>query len=134
MNKRKSSNKTISHFEVAFLLLAALVVIGAGVNYAILKNEQVSLDRKTESVRQDMMRHDLETQDAQVQVDRRYNRFAVKSELREMGSVMRERPDFVVERVNPVDRPMVHLEDLKVEFPNMLLEVNVYPPNAQVVN
>lgn len=108
MNKKKSSKKSISHFEVAFLLLAAIAMIAAGVNFAIIRNEKVALDRKIEKVRQETQMHELDTQDAQVQVDRRVNSFAIKSELRERGSVMRERPDFAIEYVNADVQPVVH--------------------------
>ena len=59
MNKRRSSRvnrtkKSISTFEVAFLLLAALAIIAAGVNYAVLRNEQVALDRETDQIYQDI--------------------------------------------------------------------------------
>ena len=105
--------------EVAFLLLATLAVIAAGVNYTILCNEQVSYDRKTDKVNQSVKLLDIETQSEMVEINRKISRFTVKSDLRELGSVMRERPDFVVERVNAVERPIAHVDALSNDFPNL---------------
>jgi len=127
MNKRRTkktkTKKSISTVEVALLLLAALVMIAGGVNYAILKNAQVKLVRETDQVYQSVKHHDMETQSVMVEIDRKVNRFAIKSELREQGSIMRERPDFAVERVVPVERPLVHSGDLQQIFPNLFINV-----------
>ena len=131
MNKRRSEKK-VKHFskvEIAFLLIAALVMIAGGVNYSILKNEQVNLVRQTEKVRQEVKRYDSETRSVNVEIDRKINRFAIKSELREIGSIMRERPDFVVEQIHPVARPIVGADNIKKQFPNLFFQAEVDLPN-----
>jgi len=116
MNKKRHNKikKSITKAEVAFLLLAAIVVIAAGINYSILKNEHVALDREMDKVTQEVKLLEAETQSELVEINRKINRFAIKSELRELNSVMRERPDFVVERVSSMAKPIAH-QDTKDE-------------------
>lgn len=124
MNRKKSyqvrKKRSLSVFEVGFYILAALVIIAGGVNYAILKNEQVALDREIDKVYQSVKRHDMDTNSVMVEVARKINRFAIRSELREQNSVMRERPDFVVERVNLVNPPLVSTTETQKSFEELL--------------
>jgi len=123
MNKKKISQqkRILSPVEIGFYLLAALVVIAGGVNYAILKNQQVALDREIDKVYQSAKRYDMETNSIMVEIDRKINRFAIRSELRELGSIMQERPDVAVEKVHPVAPPVVHNAELESIYPNLFI-------------
>lgn len=104
--KRKAKKKIISNFDALFAVVITLLCIAGFVNYAILRNKQVELDRKTEVAKRHIREYQADMHSIKVEIDRQISRFAIKSELREMGSTMRERPDFVIERVYSSDRPI----------------------------
>jgi len=112
-------------------MIAAIVIIAAGINYAILKNEHVALDRAIDKVDQETKLLEAETQSELVEINRKVNRFAIKSDLRELNSPMRERPDYVVVRVDPVSQPIVDQQQNKNDFPNLYLQASttVIPTN-----
>ena len=49
----------------------------------------------------------------------------MKSQLREANSLMRERPDIVVERVNAVELPVAHAGEMENTYPNLYLASEV---------
>ena len=107
--------------EVGFYILAALVIIAGGVNYAVIKNKQVALDREIDKVYQSVKRHDIESNSILVENARKINRFGLRSDLREQDSIMRERPDYVVERVNSIGPPLVSTSNMQADFPNLFI-------------
>lgn len=118
--KRNIKKKSISSAEVIFVVIAAFVIIAGCVNYAIIRNQQVDLDRRTDSVYQSVKTFEADMRSVRVEIDRNVNRFAIKSYLREGGSEMRERPDYVVERVYSIDRPLAGAYGQPYEIPQVL--------------
>ena len=104
--KRKEKKKIISNLDTIFAVVITLICIAGFVNYTILRNKQVELDRKIEVAKRHIKEYQADTNSIKVEIDRQISRFAIKSELKEMGSPMRERPDFVIERIYSADRPI----------------------------
>ncbi|MDB9741748.1 hypothetical protein OAB00_02720 [Akkermansiaceae bacterium] len=103
MNKIRTQKKkkSIVGYEVVFFILVGLVCAAGFVNYAVLRNQQVEVGRQIESTKRQINEYAADSRSMQVEIDRQISRFTIKSELRELGSEMRERPDFVIERVYP---------------------------------
>ncbi len=104
--KRKEKKKLISNLDTIFAVVITLICIAGFVNYTILRNKQVEIDRKMEVAKRHIKEYQADTNSIKVEIDRQISRFAIKSELKEMGSSMRERPDFVIERIYSADRPI----------------------------
>lgn len=123
--KRKDKKKIISNFDAIFAVVVTLLCIAGFVNYTILRNKQVELDHKMQVAKRHIKEFQADTNSIKVEIDRQISRFAIKSELKEMGSSMRERPDFVIERIYSADRPIALGSS---EFP---VEVNQYTSTSR---
>lgn len=107
MNKKRSEKKrkvpiaTGLGMLLMFLFLAVVVV-----NIAVMRNKQVLLGRETQEVRKSIGEYDADSAALQVEIDRQVSRFTIKSELKELNSMMKERPAFVIEKVYSSERPI----------------------------
>lgn len=99
MNRKRDESST--PFLIYFaLILAAMIAAGGGVLHAYYKNSQVQVAREIDAIdrRVEQYRLDIRTND--MRVDQLLNRFAIRKQLEDTGSLLRPIPTGVIEEVD----------------------------------
>jgi len=100
MNRLKSESRIPASIYVALIAAAILAAIG-GVLHAIYKNRQVQVTRDIAAVEQSIERHKLEISNTRMRSEQMLNRFAIRKQLEDTGSLLRPIPVGVPEDVHP---------------------------------
>ena len=85
MNRRKST-RHMNFGSVLLLLVAAVLVAGAGVFHACVKNRQIEIARAIDKTEGRIGQLDNDTRTLQMYLDRHLNRFKIGERLKQMGS------------------------------------------------
>ena len=85
MNRRKSS-RNLNFGSVLLLLVAAVLVAGAGVFHACVKNRQIEVARSIEKTERHIDQLDNDTLTLQMYLDSQLNRFKIGKRLKQLGS------------------------------------------------
>jgi hypothetical protein len=104
VNRRR--NHTPVHRFLHFVLLAAAAIGAAGgVLIACYKNRQVRIARQIEQVEQRIAEHEDDIRTVQMRMDQMLNRYVMRDQLRDLGSIMLPIPKSAIEVVDPSSPP-----------------------------
>ena len=99
MNRRRTA-RNLSFSSIIFLVLVAVVLAGAGVFHAYVKNMQVEVGRKIEKTEQRIGQHELDIKTLQMHLDQQLNRFLIRDLLKQSDSALVAIPVTVLEEVD----------------------------------
>lgn len=85
MNRRKSA-RNLTFGSILLLLVAAVLVAGAGVFHACVKNRQIEIARSIEKAENRIDQLDNDTLTLQMYLDSHLNRFKIGERLKQLGS------------------------------------------------
>ena len=100
MNRLKSATRTPPSIFVA-LLLGFVIAAWGGVQHAMHKNRQVKIKREIETIERRIEQYKLDIRTIQMRSETVLNRFAIRKQLEDTGSVLRAIPSGMAEEVNP---------------------------------
>ena len=108
MNRRRNEAAT-SALVIFSLILAATIAAGGGVLHAYYKNRQIQVAREIDSIDRRVVQYRLDIQTTEMRMDQLLNRFAIRKQIEENGSLLRPIPTGVCEAITPesVVRPSV---------------------------
>lgn len=81
MNKHRSKDRRMSLPEVMLLILAAVVLMAAGVTHAWLKNSHVEVIRDVDKTQQRISDHEDSINSLQVKIDKKLNIYQLRDDL-----------------------------------------------------
>ncbi len=81
------------------VILAAVILAGGGVLYALYKNRQIQITREIDAVEKSIEHSKLEIRTMEMRMDQLLNRFAIRKQLEEHGTDLRPISVAVVEEV-----------------------------------
>jgi len=99
MNRLKSAARTPLSIFVA-LLIGFVIAAGGGVYHAMYKNRQVKIKREIDAIERRIEQYKLDIRTIQMRSETVLNRFAIRKQLEDTGSVLRPIPQGLVEEVN----------------------------------
>ena len=100
MNRRRTGGGGLGFGSVALLIAAAVVMAGAGVFHAYVKNRQIQVVREIEAAERRIDEHDLRIRTLQMMLDEQLNRYLLADRLREIASGLEEIPVGEIEEVD----------------------------------
>ena len=89
MNKRRNK-KSFSLGELVLLGLAAVILAAGGVMHAYAKNEEVKMARKIDAAKKEIEEYEEYVVMVNVKINRRLDRYQMKSDLLAQNSRLRE--------------------------------------------
>lgn len=89
MNKRRNK-KSFSLGELVLLGLAAVILAAGGVMHAYAKNEEVKMARKIDAAKKEIEEYEEYVVMVNVKINRRLDRYQMKSDLLAQNSLLRE--------------------------------------------
>ena len=89
MNKRRNK-KSFSLSELVLLGLAAVILAAGGVMHAYAKNEEVKMARKIDAAKKEIEEYEEYVVMVNVKINRRLDRYQMKSDLVAQNSLLRE--------------------------------------------
>lgn len=108
MNRRRNETRTPASVFFA-LFLAAAIAAGGGVLHAFYKNRQIQVTREIDAIDRRVEQYRLDIRTTDMRKDQLLNRFVIRKQIEESGSLLRPIPMGVVEQVDPAvtNRPSV---------------------------
>ena len=100
MNKLRNNQRRLTIPEMTFLVLAALVLMTAGVAHAWLKNSHVEVIRDVDKTERRISDHEDSINSLQVKIDKKLNIYQIRDDLNRAGSELCEVPVSSVEKIN----------------------------------
>ena len=100
MNKHRNKERRLSIPEITLLVLAALVLMTAGVTHAWLKNSHVEVIRDVDKTQQRISDHEDSINSLQVKIDKKLNIYQIRDDLNRAGSELRDVPVSSVEKIS----------------------------------
>lgn len=100
MNRHRSA-KNFGAFSLLLIVLVVGMVVAAGVIFVVLKNRQIEVARETEQVEERIAKLEMDIKTAEMRIDQLTNRYAMRDQLRQAGSVLKPIPAAAVETVTP---------------------------------
>ncbi len=98
MNRRRNESRT--PFTVFFaLILAATISASGGVLHAYYKNRQVQVAREMDAIDRRVVQYRLDIGTTGMRMDELLNRFAIRKQIEENGSLLRPIPTGVCEEI-----------------------------------
>lgn len=107
MNKHRNKERRLSIPEITLLVLAALVLMTAGVTHAWLKNSHVEVIRDVDKTQQRISDHEDSINSLQVKIDKKLNIYQIRDDLNRAGSKLRDVPVSSVEKISSHNLPQV---------------------------
>lgn len=86
MNQHRDKQRRMSLPEMALLILAAVVLMVAGVTHAWLKNSHVEVIRDVDKTQQRISDHEDSIESLQVKIDKKLNIYVIRNDLERSGS------------------------------------------------
>lgn len=106
MNRRRNNKtNTGNAFVIAVLILSMAVCTMGGVYYVYLKNCQINVARENDKVKDRIAECELDTRIAQTRIDELLNRYVMRDQLRQYGSMLQPIAPSMVEVVEPSASP-----------------------------
>lgn len=100
MNRRRNETRTPA--SVFFALFLAVIIAGAGgVLHAIYKNRQIKVTREIDAIDRRVEQYRLDIRTTDMRMDQLLNRFVIRKQIEESGSLLKPIPMGVVEKVDP---------------------------------
>jgi hypothetical protein len=100
MNRRRDEPRTSASVFIA-VILAATIVAAGGVLHAYYKNSQVKITREIDAIDRNVEHCRLEIRTTEMRMDQLLNRFVIRKQLEENGSILRPISSAVVEEIDP---------------------------------
>ena len=100
MNRLKSAPRTSPSIFLALLIGFAIAAAG-GVQHAMYKNRQVKIKKEIVIIEGRIEQCKLDIRTIQMRSETSLNRFAIRKQLEDTGSVLRAIPAGLAEEVNP---------------------------------
>jgi hypothetical protein len=100
MNRRRNESRTPVSVFFALFLAAAIAAVG-GVGHAICKNSQIKVSREIDAIDRRVEQYRLDIRTTDMRMDQLLNRFVIRKQIEESGSLLRPIPMGVVENVDP---------------------------------
>ena len=107
MNKHRNKERRLSIPEITLLVLAALVLMTAGVTHAWLKNSHVEVIRDVDKTQQRISDHEDSINSLQVKIDKKLNIYQIRDDLSRAGSELRDVPVSSVEKISSHGLPQI---------------------------
>ncbi|MBK1829326.1 hypothetical protein JIN77_01190 [Verrucomicrobiaceae bacterium R5-34] len=105
MNKARKSHRSLSFAEITLLILAAIVLMTAGVTHAWLKNSQVEVVREVDKTQRRISDHGDSINSLQVKIDKKLNIYQLRDDLERGQSELVVVPVSAIEKIQPYTRP-----------------------------
>lgn len=99
MNKSRSKQPKMSFLEISMLIIAAVIVMVAGVTHAWLRNSHVEVMRDVDKTQQRIENHKDKVNSLQVKIDKKLNIYQLRDDLERSGSELVIVPTSLIERV-----------------------------------
>ena len=99
MNKRRNKERRMSFPEVLLLILAAVVLMAAGVTHAWLKNSHVEVIRDVDKTQQQISDHEDSINSLQVKIDKKLNIYQLRDDLERAHSKLVTVPVSSLEKI-----------------------------------
>ena len=107
MNKHRNKERRLSIPEITLLVLAALVLMTAGVTHAWLKNSHVEVIRDVDKTQQRISDHEDSINSLQVKIDKKLNIYQIRDGLTRAGSELRDVPVSSIEKISSHSLPQI---------------------------
>ncbi len=104
MNRRRAQ-AALNPFLILVMVGAAAIGAAGGILIAFYKNRQVQVAREIEQVEERIAAHEDDIRTVQMRMDQMLNRYVLRDQLREFGSVLRPIPKSAIEVVDPSRPP-----------------------------
>jgi len=101
MNKRRNQQGKMNLFEAVLLLLAVVILMGAGVTHAWVKNSQVEVVHAVDKVERSISDHEDSINSLQVKIDKKLNLYQLRDDLQRAGSQLVLIPVSSIEKIHP---------------------------------
>ena len=111
MNRRRTEHRGLGMGSMVLLITAALVMAGAGVFHAYIKNRQIHVQREIDATERRIDGHELQIRTLQMQLDEELNYALIWDRLRNIGSVLRSISETTVVEIDPL-QPAPPMPDL----------------------
>ena len=86
MNRRRNESRT-SGFPIFALLIAAAIMAAGGVLHVYYKNGQIQVCREIDAIDRRVEQYRLDIRTTEMRMDQLLNRFVIRQQLEENGSV-----------------------------------------------
>jgi hypothetical protein len=101
MNRRRNESRT--HASVFFSVILATVIMAAGgVAHAYYKNQQIRITREIDAIDRRVEQYRLDIRTTEMRMDQLLNRFVIRKQIEENGSLLRPIPLEVIEEIEAV--------------------------------
>lgn len=104
MNQHKKSSPGFNFAEITLLVIAGVILLGAGVTHAWLKNSQVEVAREIDQTQQRINDHQDSINSLQVKIDKKLNIYQLRDDLEKGESALVAIPVSAIERIPPYNR------------------------------
>ncbi len=104
MHNIKKNDRGLSWVEVSLLVIAAVVLMVAGVTHAWLKNSQVEVLREVDRTQRRISDHNDSINSLQVKIDKKLNIYQLDDDLKQSASSLETIPVGVIEKIQPFSR------------------------------
>ena len=111
MNRRRTEHRGLGMGSMVLLITAALVMAGAGMFHAYIKNRQIQVRREIDATERRIDETELRIRTLQMQLDEELNYALIRDRLRRMGSRLRPISETRVLEIDPL-QPTPPLPDL----------------------
>lgn len=101
MNKAKKNHPGLSWVEITLLVIAAVVLMTAGVTHAWLKNSQVEVVREVDRTQRRIGDHEDSINSLQVKIDKKLNIYQLRDDLERKNSALEMLPVSAIEKIRP---------------------------------
>jgi hypothetical protein len=101
MNRRRNEPKTPAKFLFFSVFLAAIIACCGGVLHAFYKNRQIQVSREIDAIDRQVEQYRLDIRTTEMRMDQLLNRFVIRKQIEENGSLLRPIPMGVIEKVDP---------------------------------
>ena len=100
MNRRKTTRTSLGMGTVILLVASMVVMGGAGVFHAYVKNRQINVAREIQVVEERISQHKLDITNLEVRLDDQLNPILINDRLADMSSDLRRIPPSVVKEIS----------------------------------
>lgn len=101
MNRRRNEPRTQA--SVFFgVILATVIVAAGGVLHAYYKNRQIQISREIDAIDQRVEQYRLDIRTTEMRMDQLLNRFVIRKQIEQNGSLLRPIPLDAIEEIDAV--------------------------------
>ncbi len=101
MNKYRKQHRRISVPEMFILILTVVILMGAGVTYACLRNTQVKVVHEMDKIQKRIRDHEDSIDSLQVKIEKKLNICVLRDKLEKSGSKLTSIPVSSLEIISP---------------------------------